>query len=142
MCLCTARKWRGFLALQEESYPGKENDCFGWKRDFQGFLAWLSPVFSLQSVCGGLIVKSLTHKSANRFLHLLLFLKPVQPPVVKTETIAQQQTFPEIQFCRTKAPERLVLCVMDAFSAHSLSFDKEVSRGSLFLYTPWLGKLE
>lgn len=36
-------------------------------------------------VCEGLILKPPTHESANGFLHLLLFLKPV----VKTETIAQ-----------------------------------------------------
>lgn len=103
----------------------RDTDRLLWlKKGFSRFSCLIIHRVFFAKCVWGLILKPPTHESTNGFLHLLLFLKPVQPPVVKTENIAQQQAFPEIQFCRTKPPEGLVLCVMDAFSAHSLSFDK------------------
>lgn len=83
------------------------------------FIAWLSsPVFPLPQ-WGFLVLKPLTQESM--LLHLLPFLKPVQAPVGKIENIAQQQVFPESQFCRTKPLERLsVLHAMEIFSIHSI----------------------
>lgn len=83
------------------------------------FLAWLSSPVFLFPRQKFLVLKPLTHESM--LSHLLPFLKSVQAPVEKIENIAQQQVFPESQFCRIKPLERLsVLHAMEIFSTHSI----------------------